>query len=99
MGVLGSATGAMVAELGAIMKEAGYTSNPGIIAPPSPGGDGGQLSSNPAKPITPRQVTAKVVRKTNLQKTNYTQPNTDVVKPDVSQTSAQKAAPPPVVRA
>jgi hypothetical protein len=73
-------------------------SSPSIVAPPTPGGDGGQLSATPAKPITPRKLVGKVVTKTNLQKTNYTKPNTDVVTPNVSLTSEQGAVPPPVVR-
>jgi hypothetical protein len=90
-------TGACVEELFAIMKAAS-NSNPGIIAPPSPGGDGGVLSPKPASPVTPKQLVGKVVKNTNLQKTNYTRPSTNVVTPNPTITSMQKAVPPPVVR-
>lgn len=86
--------GAFVDEL---QKIAGFSS-PSIVASPSPGGDGSRLSNQPAKPVTPRQLVGKAVRKTNLQKTNYTKPGTDVVTPNVSLTAEQKALPPPPVR-
>jgi len=84
-------------ELASIMKAAGFSS-PSIIAPPSPGGDGGTMPSKPAAPVTPQKLVGKVVTKTNLKKTNYTKPNTMVPPPNPSLTSAQKAMTPPVVR-
>jgi hypothetical protein len=88
----------MGSEFAGIFKEAGYSS-PSIVAPPVPGGDGRSMSPKPAKPITPQKLVGKVVQsKTNIQKTNYTKPNTEVVTPDLTQAAEQKAVPPPAVR-
>ena len=84
-------------ELAGIMKAAGFSS-PSIVAPPTPGGDGGSMSPKPAAPITPQKLIGKVVKKTNLQKTNYTKPGTAVVPPNPSLTSEQKVMTPPAVR-
>lgn len=86
---------AMVSEL---VKIAAYTSHPSIIAPPAPGGDGKVQGSTPAKPTTSKKLVGKVVSKTNLQKTNYTVPNTEVVQPDNSVVAGAHMSPPPPVR-
>jgi hypothetical protein len=85
----------MVEEL---LKIAAYTSHPSIISPPNPGGDGKRMQSNPSKPTTSKQLVGKVVSKTNLQKTNYTVPNTEVVQPDNSVVAGAHMVPPPPVR-
>lgn len=86
-------------EFASIMKLGAGNSSPSIIAPPTPGGDGGGMSPKPAAPITSQNLVGKVVQsKTNLQKTNYTKPNTKVVTPDLTQAAEQKAVPPPAVR-
>jgi hypothetical protein len=90
----GVAAGAMMDELA---KIAG-TSTPSIIAAPSPGGDGRVLKSTPSQPVSPQKIVGKFVAKTNLQKTNYTKPNTKVANPDVTLTAEQKALTPPAVR-
>lgn len=88
----------MGAEFAGIFKEAGY-SHPSIIAAPTPGGDGRSMSPKPAKPVTSQNLVGKVVQsKTNIQKTNYTKPNTEVVTPDLTQGAEQKAVQPPAVR-
>lgn len=81
-----------------LAKIAAYTSHPSIISPPNPGGDGGQMKSSPAKPTTSQALVGKVVAKTNLQKTNYTVPNTEVVQPDNTVVAGAHQAPPPPVR-
>lgn len=81
-----------------LAKIAAYTSHPAIVAPPTPGGDGKQLQATPPKPVTPKQLVGKVVSKTNLQKTNYTVPNTEVVQPDNSVVAGAHMTPPPPVR-
>jgi hypothetical protein len=81
-----------------LAKIAAYTSHPGIISAPTPGRDGKQLKSTPAKPTTSKQLVGKVVSKTNLQKTNYTVPNTEVVQPDNSVAAGAHMTPPPPVR-
>lgn len=97
MGFMSWVSASMLDEYAGILKGAGYSS-PSIVAAPNPGGDGKQLSAKPAKPVTSKQLVGKVVSKTNLQKTNYTKPNTEVVQPNPMLTSEQKAVPPPVVR-
>ena len=97
MGYMSLVSASMLDEYAGILKDAGYSS-PSIIAPPNPGGDGKQLSAKPAKPTSSKELVGKVVSKTNLQKTNYTKPNVDVVQPNPMLTSEQKAVPPPVVR-
>ena len=80
------------------MMKIAAVSSPSIIAPPSPGGDGGQLSPKPASPISTGKIVGKALKATNLQKTNYTTVNTRAQSPDISLTSEQKALQPPVVR-
>lgn len=86
---------AMINELA---KIAAYTSHPAIIAPPTPGGDGQKLDASPAKPTTSPKLVGKVVSKTNIQKTNYTVPNTEVVQPNNAVAAVGHQAPPPPVR-
>jgi len=74
-------------------------SNPGIIAAPTPGGDGGFASAEPPKPVTSQNLVSKVVTRTNLQKTNYTKPNSKVVTPNPAMTTEQKSITPPAVTA
>jgi len=85
-------------EFASIMKSAG-NSSPSIVAPPTPGGDGRGMSPKPAAPVTTQSLVGKVVQsKTNIQKTNYTKPNSKVVTPDLTQAAEQRGIAPPVVR-
>jgi len=80
------------------LQKIAAVSVPSIKAPPAPGGQGMRLSSTPASPVSPKAITAKALKSTNLQKTNYTSVGTKVPQPDVAQASEQKALQPPVVR-
>lgn len=91
---MGTASGSMRDEMAKIAA----VSAPSIIAPPTPGGDGGSVSSKPAAPVTPKQLVGKVVARTNLTKTNYTKPSTNVVPENTALAAEQKALTPPAVR-
>lgn len=73
-------------------------SSPSIKAPPAPGGLQGNLSPEPATPVSVGKITGKALGGTNLMKTNYTAVNTRAQAPDIALTSEQKALTPPVVR-
>lgn len=80
------------------LQKIAATSSPAIVSPPSPGGDGKQLSSMPSAPTPPGAVVGKALSKTNLQKTNYTRVNTQVTAPNPAQTAEFKGLTPPAVR-
>lgn len=84
--------------MGDELRKIAATSSPAIVSPPSPGGDGRQLSAMPSSPTPPGAVVGKALGKTNLQKTNYTRVNTQVTAPNPALTSEQKALTPPAVR-